>query len=526
MHSIISDRKKYEKIYVLIFISSLLLYLANFLIQGQIVFSYSDLYGILFKMNVLFWLGLVFLIILIWYQAMNFNKIDEKYVFITFLLLTIYFIGTPFFYEYLPRFEDTWSHSFLSQEIFRNEKVAIGISIYEEYSGAFLFHGLLFQLVPQYYVMKFFPPLFYVFGLVVIYLLSKRLFNGKMAFLSSILYLFFNWTIEDNHISPQFLMLNVYFLFLLALVKLLTNDKNKKFYFLAPLLIIPAIVFSHPGTPIFLILILGSIFIFCKKLRSLPFFLIIICLIGCFMLYHINLSITYFSYIKYIKHFFEVLLAGEFSRTTQRFVTNLISRQIFITLRIGTLLSSVFIGLLGIFALYKKKDVTGAKFFFFWSFSVIAFSAFVALALKGEYYEKFVMISSLPLAIVSTYLIESKFSGKWILILFLFLVPIYFITKYGNEAFESLSLQKLNTDCYYYKFNTECLKDQEIVDARLDYEIKTFGTEHFTVSREEFLTSSILLDKSIDEVIILFEERISETRLNRVFSTYTSGVYR
>jgi len=458
---------------------------------------------------------------------MNFDNIDEKYILITFSLLTFYLIGTPFFYEYLPRFEDTWSHSFLSQEIFRNEKVAIGISSYEEYPGSFLFHGLLFQFLPPYYVMKFFPPIFYIFGIIVVYLLTEHLFNKKIALLSSVLYLFFNWTIEDNHICPQFLMLNIYFLFMLALVKLLTDKRNKKFYFLISIIIIPAIVFSHPITPVFLILILGSIFIFCKKLRDLLFFSVLIFLIVCFVLYNVYQSFTFNNYISYIKHFFEVLIAGEFSRTTQRLITSQISRQVFIILRIGILLLSVFLGLFGIFTLYKKKDFTGAKFFIFWSFSIIIFSIFVALTLKGEYYEKFVMISSLPLAIVSTYyFFELKISGKWILMLLLLLVPIFFITKYGNEAFESLSLEKLNADCFYYKFDTDCLNNQEIVDARLDYDPETFGKEHFTISREELMMSSVLLDKSLDEIVILFEKPISETRLDRVFSTNTAGVYR
>jgi hypothetical protein len=523
----ISEREKNEKIYVAIFISSLFLFLANFLIQGQIVFSYSDFLGILFKLNVLFWLGQILLIILIWFQTMNFNIIEEKYVLTTFSLLTLYLIGTPFFYEYLPRFEDTWSHSFLSQEIFRNERVDIGISNYEEFPGAFLFHGLLFQLVPQYYVMKFFPPLFYVFGLIVVYLLSKLLFDDRIAFLSSILYLFFNWTIEDNHISPQFLMLNIYFLFMLTLVKLLTDSKNKEFYFFASLIIIPAIIFSHPGRPVFLIIILGTIFIFCKKLRGLPFLLIIIFLIACFMLYNVYQSITFNSYITYVKHFFEVLLTGDFSRTTGRLVSSQFNRQIFLTLRMGMILLSIFFGSLGIFALYRQKDFTGTKFFIFWSFSIIIFSIFVGFALKGEYYEKFVMISSLPLAIVSSYyILELKFSGKWLLIFLLLLLPIYFITKYGNEAFESLSVEKLNTDCFNNKFNTECLKNQEIVDARLDYDVKTFGKDHFTISREELMTSSVLLDKGLDEIRILFEERISETSMDRIFSTNTAGVYR
>ena len=103
-----------QRIYPILYISSLILFLVNFLIQGQIIFTYSDFYGILFKMDWIFWLGYIVLIILIYFHFKNFKYIDEKFVYFTLLLLVLYLIGTPFFYEHLARFEDTWGHSFLT----------------------------------------------------------------------------------------------------------------------------------------------------------------------------------------------------------------------------------------------------------------------------------------------------------------------------------------------------------------------------------------------------------------------------
>ena len=107
----------HQKIYAVIFTYSLILFLISFLIQYPFIFSYSNYYGILFKMDLIFWEGYVAVLIMIYFHLINFKKFDEKYVYLSLLILIIYLIGTPFFYEYLPRFEDAWSHSFLGQEM-------------------------------------------------------------------------------------------------------------------------------------------------------------------------------------------------------------------------------------------------------------------------------------------------------------------------------------------------------------------------------------------------------------------------
>jgi hypothetical protein len=478
-------------------------------------------------MNWLYWIGLIILIFLIYFHFSKIERLSEKYVYLTFILIVIYFIGTPVFYESLPRFEDAWTHSYLAKKMFDNKKVISQISTYEQYPGTFLFFGFLFQILPSFYVMKIFPLVIYVLELIVIYLIFKHLFNSKISFLASVLYVFFNWTVEDNHFSPQFLMLYIYLLFIFIMVKFLP-EKNKKI----KLLIITsfftlAIVFSHPGTPIFLIMILVSALVLCKKFRNvlLPIsaFLLIV-----FIGYHLYQSAILASFITMVKQFFQILISGSsFSRTSERFFSSYFDRQIFLSARIGITLFSMIIGGLGLLLAYKKGYKLGTKFFLAWTFAIIPFIIFEGVVLKGELHERFVLISSLPLAGLAAYfLVESK-AKVWILIILLVISPIYFIAKYGNEAFESESLEKLKVDCFYTTFNSDCDKRQEVVDSQLYYEIQLyFGKVHYTVNRESIMAASTYMDKSIKDILNLMEGYISDMKLDRIYSTKDAGVYR
>jgi len=516
--------KDVHQIYTVIFTCSLLLFLTSFLIQYPLVFSYDDYYGILFKMEWIYWLGYLLLLILIYFNYANFDSINKKFVYLTLFLFTIYLIGTPFFFEYLPRFEDTWSHSFLAQEMFEKEQVITGISDYEQYPGSFLFFGLLFQIIPSYYVMKFFTPFFYFLGLLIVYTLFKYLFNERISFLASVLYVFFNWTIEDNHICPQFLTLYLYFFFMLALTKILSNPvKNMNIYILITSLLSILIIISHPGTPLFLFLILGSIFLLCERFRGilLP---VITFLAIIFIFYHLYQTTIFGSYLEMIDKFIQVLLKGTlFSEASMRFSGGLLSRKIFIFSRLGITALSVLLGLLGIYTAHMKWYKLGAKFFFAWAFSMLAFTIFVGLSVKGEYYEKFVLISSLPLAGIGAYCFKDIENSAIILIILLLISPFYFIAKYGNEAIESESLEKLKVDCFSFELKSDCEERQKIVDSQLHWDIKFFGDVDFTVTREEIMANSIFYGRDVQTSQKLIDERFYG--LDRIYSTNSAWFY-
>lgn len=520
---------RYKKIYTTLFTCSLLLFLVSTLIQSPLIFSYSDSYGILFKMNWIFWLGYATLLILIYFQFRYFEKIDEKFVYLILLLQVIYLIGTPFFQEHLARFEDTWTHSYLVQEIFESGKVRNDIDIYENYPGAFLFFGVLFQDFP-YHAMKFFPPLFYFVEIIVVYLLFKVLFNPRISFLSSTFYMFFNWTVEDNHISPQFLILFIFFLFLYVTVKFLRNWKKEKHSSVRKGLLLTtlfgfAIVFSHPGTPIFLLLILISVYILCKKFRKILLPLILIN-ISIFLIYNFYLG-TFNGYVDLLRNFFSLLYSGRsYSNISQRFVSNILSRNIFIASRLIITTFSVIVGLVGILSLYLKKDSLGAKFFLAWSFCMLVFSFFVGVVLKGEYYERFVLISSLPLAGLAAYFLSEFKYSKIILMILLIISPLYFIAKYGNEALESISAEKLQADCFDHSFYSDCEDRQEIVNTLLNFDLSELGERYFAVTREDVIASMIFLEKNKTEVENTIRNIEYNKTLDRVYSTYSSTVFR
>jgi len=518
----------YQKIYLTLYFSSLIIFVINLLLQGQIYFSYYDSLGLILKISPIIWLGYAILLILIYFQFVNYRKIDQKFVFLTFLLLIVYLIGTPFFYEYLPRFPDTWTHSYIAQKMFETGNVVNNLSGYEEYPGSFLFYGVLFQILPPYLVMKFFPPLFYVIGVVTIYLLFKHFFDSKVSFLASVLYLFFNWTVEDNHLSPQFLVLNIYFIFMLVLIKMLSIPKKYKMpYVFLSFLLIPVIVFSHPGTPIFLILILGSMLIICKRLRTLTLLSLFIFLVLVYSTYTYFQSIYFESYISHFNQFLELLRFGQLGGATERLSTSSSNRIIFLASRLGITFFSVALGILGIHYIRKRGYKTEANLLIGWSFAMLVFSIFVSVALKGEYYERFVLISSLPLAAVCAYFMnKSKFPGIIILIILLLISPLYFIAKYGNEAFESVSLEKLKAECFSLNYYDHCDENQEIVDSPLDYSFLAFGSSYFTVSREGILATSVYQNMEQSDVNARLESIVVNNTLDKIYSTNNVMVYK
>jgi len=521
-------RRSKEKIFSILYILSLFLFLLNYLFQGEITFNYSDLNGLILKMNWPFWLGYSILIILIIYQFINLDRINEKFIYLTLILLTVYLIGTPIFYEYLPRFEDTWTHSFLANEMFRSGKVVNNLSYYEQFPGGFLFFGLLFQILSPFVVMKLFPLFLHMFGMITIFTLFKHLINKKISFMASVFYIFFNWTVEDNHLSPQFLVLNLYLVFMLVLIKMLTSKEvNKKDYIAILMLLIPVIVFSHPGTPLFLMLILISTFIICKKFRTPTFIFVIIFLVVFFLFYNINQSKTFESNITYIKKLIEVISTGRLPNMAYRFGGAFIERYVFLANRAIITALSIFLGSAGIFYMHKRKFNTAAKFFFSWSFSILLFVLFVGLVLRGEYYERFVMISSLPLAAAGAYFLGSIKLSKILLIpLLIFLSVSYFIAKYGNEAFESVSSEKLRADCFYYTSHSYCEEAQGIVDTRLYTNLDDFGNTYFHMSREKLMFQTTLLNKNLEDVIGVVDGIASNLRLDRIYSNYNAWIYR
>jgi hypothetical protein len=142
-----------EIIYSLIFVFSLLLFLLNYLLQAPLSFGYSDSFGLIGKMGIVFWIGCLGMLILIYYHFSNFEKIGEKYILLSFCLVIIYLVGPPIFYEFLPRFEDSWTHSYLATRIYEAKKVFSTENDYEQYPGSFLFYGLLFEFIPIYMII-------------------------------------------------------------------------------------------------------------------------------------------------------------------------------------------------------------------------------------------------------------------------------------------------------------------------------------------------------------------------------------
>ena len=519
---------RYQKTYLALYFISLIIFLINLVFQGQIIFTNSDLFGLILKMSPIFWMGYLFLLILIIFQLSNFNKIGQKFAYLTLILLVIYLIWTPFVHEYLARYPDAWIHSYLAQKMFETGKVVNRLMIYEEYPGTFLFYGFSFQVFPPYLVMKFLPPILYILGVIAIYLLFKCFFDSKVSFLASVLYLFFNWTVEENHLSPQFLIFNLYLVFMLVLIKFFSSSKKDRIPYLVFLfLMIPVIVFSHPGTPVFLILILGSMLILCKRVRSLGFFSIFLFLVITFVTYSYYQSIHFESYKTIISHFFDILQSGELSGTTQRLGTTIPSRKIFLASRITITVFSFIIGLMGILFLRKKRYKTESSLFIGWIFSMLLFTVFVSIGLKGQFYERLVLVSSLPLAAVGAYFLkEFKVSRIMILIILLLLTPLYFIAKYGNEGFESVSLEKLNAECFSHNFYDNCDEKQEIVDTLFGYDLEASYPLFLSVTRENILSTSLYNSMSLQDVKAKLESIILDRRLDKIYSSDAAAAYR
>jgi len=369
--------------------------------------------------------------------------------------------------------------------------------------------------------------LFYIIGLLSVYLLAKNLINSKIAILALVLYMLFNWTIEDNHISPQFLNLNLYFILMFIFVKFLNEKNSRKKYIFIIALLAAAITFSHPLTPLFIISILGSMLILTGKLRKkiLPVFIIVLAI---YLAYELQRSTTFFYIIDYLKNFIQILMSRPSLETaTSRFAgLSFLNRQIIFGSKMFLTSFFVIFGLWCILLLRKKKFGTESNFFFAWAFSMIPFILVMSQIFKGEFYERFVLIASLPFGFLTAYALEHyKFKISTIFIILLILTIPYFLGKHGNEAFQSESLQKLNVDCFISRLSTDCEDKMEIVGSPLNWDIENLGKTHFGISREEIMAASIYNDKSLQTIFNLIEKQAEINKLNRVYSTNEAAAY-
>ncbi|MBD3155886.1 MAG: hypothetical protein GF368_04495 [Candidatus Aenigmarchaeota archaeon] len=357
-----------EKIYSAVFLISLAIFILNFMLQGPISFGYSDDFGLITKLSPVFWVGYLGMIVIIYYHYTNFGDIREVFVLLTLFLVTVYLIGTPFFYEILPRFEDSWFHSHLAEKIYETGKVRSTGNIYEQYPGSFLFYGLSFNFLPVYTFMKMFTILFYLFGVSVVYLIFKELDSPKTALLVTILYMFFSWTAEDNHISPQFLMINLYIVFIFLLVKLMKTPDEWRMYGFLLLTLILVFSFSHLFTQIFVFSTLGAFFVLVPKTRKLilPIFIFAIVL---FVIHETVFTEIFGTFRKDLMESIRNFSLSSFlSSPSERIGTEGISRKIFIWSRLTILGTSMILGLSGIVTMYLKGSKTEAKLLLAWSY--------------------------------------------------------------------------------------------------------------------------------------------------------------
>jgi hypothetical protein len=279
-------------------------------------------------------------------------------------------------------------------------------------------------------------------------------------------------------------------------------------------------------TPIFLILILGSVVVTCKKLRWIIFPILI--LVGVVFTLYETFETTAFVHIsRFVRNFIEILSFGHFNNPTVRFTgLGFFHRQINLGSKLAIGFISFVLGFLGLKKLWKQKNKTEAKFFFSWTLALIPLMIVLSQVLEGEFYERFFLISSLPLGFLSSYyLTKNKVRISYIFIIFLILSPLYFFGKHGNEAYQSESLEKLNSDCYAFTFGSDCEKNNEIVISSLDFDIDTLGIIHVGISREEIMAISISRTLEPEDVLVLFDNQTESNHMDRYYSTNKAAVY-
>lgn len=520
--------EKMNRVYSVLMFMSLLLYLMNFLVQGQFIFTYIDLYGIILKLGTFYWLGYLTMVGLIAFQYSQFQKLDERYVYTTLFIVVIYLIATPFLYEDLPRFEDTWGHSYLAQQMFLDQRVDMGTSIYEEYPGSFLFYGLLFNFIPSYYMMKFFPPVFYFLGIVIVYEMFSDVLDRHTAFLIPILYMLFNWTVEDNHISPQFLVLNLYLMFMYITLRFFyEKDRSKTLGYLVVLTFLSAaITVSHPFTPIFLMFIMAGFFVLVKEFRWKSFIIGFLVFVF-FTAYGLLQTTSFDSISRHANDFFDFLLYGpSMEDLTDRFGTDLLSRKVFLVSRLGLTGMSVLLGLAGAFFMIRGDMKAEAKMLFTWAFALVPFVIFVGIAVKGEFYERFALVSSLPLAAATSYLFRHFKIGFFQLVIFLLVIsPFYFVGKYGNEAFESISREKLMANCFADQSSVDCIDEYIVVGSPLYYDFDDLDVYRFVFSRESGMASFVMRTGDLGAVRQKLDQMVEEHQLNKIYASTEAAVY-
>jgi len=478
-------------------------------------------------LNFFYWIGLfISIICTVWIiikKNMHWSLFQSCCILTLFVL---YLFGTPCFIYDTIRFTDA---NFVTSDIEKlinigNTDIG-GIGYLHEHPGLYFFATIISILctISPFYIGKYFLIYLMLMLSLTVFIIAWT-FSKKYAILSGIAYLSLCWT-QEYHISPQAFTLILYgFLWLLLFFFIFKN--NSKNIFISIIIISATIIFSHPGTPIFIILnitlLFSIIFIlsYFKKnyfgyyfiLLSLLFFTIILYNLWIFNISHGVMQI----FIDLIKRFLENLDNTRYSSLPHVFPANP-QYDYDLVNKIRVFMSIIEFGIAAgcILGLLLMKKIKESIFFGVWFFSCFIYGLY-SLFIGGLHFGRSYIFALFPFSILVILFIEFMQSGnlfqnnfikilKTLIIVFIaiavLLIPLthysgdcseYYpeSTIIGEKTFQLYSVKDEKYESYLQiTFNNYQIKQQK----GRDYIIKFSGSNKIKIYNSDSLQKYLLV---------------------------------
>lgn len=259
---------RYYKILLLLLITSLMFWLLT--IATTYIYKFPpDVFFYAKQLGIYYWIGIVilFIAILLLIFAKYHLKLKNSILLEIFLIfiLVLFLFGTPSFIYHNPRFSDVYGVITMIDALTAMHHTPLGDPNVGGYMGFFpgtLFFFSFVKIVSGLSLLtlaKYYPIYLMLLSSLLVYYVTRRLSNDY-AFLSPVCYLSLAWT-QEYHLSPQSLALILYASFWLFIIIQLISKRNFTEFSIISLILLAAMIVSHPLTPLVVIINLSFLFI-------------------------------------------------------------------------------------------------------------------------------------------------------------------------------------------------------------------------------------------------------------------------
>lgn len=428
-----------SRIYIIFSIISLMLLFYSIWEMKPIVVGINDFLGLVSHLTLAYWLG--FVTIIIFSIRLYLDKVREKYVYLTYLVVIgLYFFAVPIFAEDNARFP--WSYYPVGEvkTVLDTQKIDIAskypVLSYRSWPAIHFISASILYLtnVKIENLIKYMPIFWIFFTIFTMFSIGKRLkFSINQSFILTILMISSFWSFHYYY-GPQSL---AYLLYLSLFLLVIGFNKYIKGIIIT-LLIFTVLVMSHMLTSIALIYSsISTSKLLAYKNRTKFIILLLIIFVAWYV--YVAPSMFKIGAREFITQamkaeIFSFINTGKYEEGT------FLTRQITHYARLSYL--GIYAILMAISALYmigkvKEENKNLIKICLYWLIGILAL--FMFKYGESEIDDRVYILSLVPMTLI----LVSSFNNKILILITILFVSLHIPAHYGSESYDQASTTEL-----------------------------------------------------------------------------------